>query len=168
MTAGIVIHFVITAVENVPDSKVSIGVRLPVMKKIPQWKFFAPNPGVEDMHLMYRTKALPAQPWSAWAEIPLHERKTAFSMIWNPGSRSVKALFDAAQQIRVLAGYGSSFEWVVSSDGFQLLSDFVRQACRRAGTEGYFQFMLVAAVPRLGRDGLKPILVSPASEISDE
>lgn len=54
--SALVAHIVVTAFENLPPNQVSLGMRLPVFKKIPQWRFFAPNPGVEDICLMYRTR----------------------------------------------------------------------------------------------------------------
>lgn len=162
---ALVAHVVITAFENLPHGRLSLGMRLPVFKKIPQWRFFAPNPGIEDLYLLYRHSLDGSDPWGQWLEVPIYEAPGRLSFVWNPGSRSAKALFDAAHQLRVLAGYGSSLEWVTTSVGFELVADVVRTRCYRDGTTGRFQFMILAATPGQGRDGLRPIMVSPAQYV---
>lgn len=166
VTTALVAHVVLTAFENLPHGKVSLGMRMPVFKKIPQWRFFAPNPGIEDLYLMYRTRAHDDEPWGRWVELPLREASSPLTVVWNPGSRASKALFDTAHQLRVLAGYGSSFEWASTSEGFELVVEVVRSACRKEGIEGFFQFMVLAAMPGEGRDGLKPIMVSPPRTVA--
>ncbi|MBN9327024.1 MAG: hypothetical protein BGO38_09830 [Cellulomonas sp. 73-145] len=163
--SALVAHIVVTAFENLPPNQVSLGMRLPVFKKIPQWRFFAPNPGVEDIYLMYRTREGEQIAWSPWQDLPLQSKSSTTAMIWNPGTRKAKALFDATQQLRILAGYGSSFEWMVSSDGFHLVSDVVRATCVASKDRGEYQFMIVASMPAEGKAGLRPILVSPAAPV---
>lgn len=163
VSVALVTHVVVTAFDNLPDTTISLGMRLPWLRKIPQWRFFAPNPGVEDLHVMYRTRS--GGEWTRWEELSFRSRTRFYSMFWNPASRSSKALFDIAHQLRILTGYGSSFEWVIGSEGFLLMQDVVRHACRSAGCLGDFQFMILASLPELGPDGLRPILVSPPAQI---
>lgn len=152
-------HIVLTALDNLPDTKVSLGTRLPWLRKTPQWRFFAPNPGMEDLHVLYRRDT--DGTWSKWTELVFASRTRFYSAAWNPGSRASKALFDTAHQLRTLAGFGSSFEWALGSEGYSLVSEVVLDRCTADGATGSFQFMVLAAVPADGADGLKPILVSP-------
>lgn len=151
-------HLVVTAFDNLPTSQVSIGMRLPVFKKIPQWRFFAPNPGIENLHVMYRTGT--ESGWGKWQELSFRTTWKFYSAAWNPGSRASKALFDVAYQLRILAGFGSAFDWVLESDGYLLMNDVVRSLCRKQNHAGNFQFMILAAMPGEGDQGMKPILVS--------
>ena len=164
--SALVAHIVVTAFENLPPNQVSLGMRLPVFKKIPQWRFFAPNPGVEDIYLMYRTRQGEQASWGPWQDLSLQSKSSTVAVIWNPGTRKAKALFDATQQLRILAGYGSSFEWMVSSDGFHLVSDVVRATCAAEHGRGDYQFMIVASMPAEGKAGLRPVLVSPAAPVA--
>lgn len=157
-------HVVLTALDNLPDTKVSLGTRLPWLRKIPQWRFFAPNPGIEDLYVMYRTRS--EHDWTRWAELRLARAVKPSSVFWNPAGRASKALFDTAHQLRTLAGFGSSFEWALGSDGFSLITDVARHQCIELGRRGEFQFMILAAVPDKGAAGMKPIMVSPPAPIA--
>jgi len=156
-------HVVLTALDNLPDTKVSLGTRLPWLRKLPQWRFFAPNPGMEDLYVMYRWDS--DGEWTKWTELVFGSRTRFYSAAWNPGSRASKALFDTAHQLRTLAGFGSSFEWALGSEGYSLVSEVVRDRCAADGATESFQFMVLAAVPADGAEGLKPILVSPPSSL---
>ena len=153
-------HVVLTALDNLPDTKVSLGTRLPWLRKIPQWRFFAPNPGVEDLYVMIRTRS--DDEWTKWRELALAKPSRSYSAFWNPAGRAAKALFDTAHQLRTLAGFGSSFEWALGSEGYALISDVVRSHCAEIDlSTSEFQFMILAAVPDDDEEGLKPIMVSP-------
>lgn len=156
-------HIVLTALDNLPDTKVSLGTLFPWLRKIPQWRFFAPNPGIEDLYVMYRWDV--NDEWSKWTELVFGNRHRFYSAVWNPGSRAPKALFDTAHQLRTLAGFGSSFEWALGSDGYSLVSEVVRDRCAAEGASNSFQFMILAVAPSDGDDGLKPILVSPPTSV---
>jgi len=159
-------HIIVTAFDNLPDSRVSLGTRFPLLRKIPQWKFFAPNPGIEDLYVMYRTDDKDG--WSRWRELVLARKASSFSAFWNPGSRAGKALFDAAHQLRTLAGYGSSFEWATASDSYALIRNVVRARCVEDGDHVRFQFMILASVPQEGADEMKPILVSETENVASD
>lgn len=157
-------HVVLTALDNLPDTKVSLGTRLRWLRKIPQWRFFAPNPGVEDLYVMYRTRS--DDDWAKWSELALAKPSRFYSAFWNPAGRAAKALFDTAHQLRTLAGFGSSFEWALGSEGYALICDVVRSHCAEiASGTAEFQFMILAAVPGDDEDGLKPIMVSPPTSM---
>lgn len=165
-TVGVILlsHLVVTAFDNLPTSQVSIGMRMPVFKKIPQWRFFAPNPGVENLHIMYRTGV--EGDWGRWREISFGKKWKFYSAAWNPGGRASKALFDVAYQLRILAGFGSAFDWVLESEGYRLMIDLVQSLCLAQNKAGSFQFMILAAMPDEGEAGMKPILVSKPEPIT--
>ncbi|MFJ1934291.1 hypothetical protein ACIOGZ_16755 [Kitasatospora sp. NPDC088160] len=159
--AALVTHVVLTVFENLPDDKLPIKMRLPFFPDLPQWRFFAPNPGIEDLYVFYRTRATPADGWTTWANLAMRNEAKPLAVLWNPGSRVPKALFDMASQVRTLASNGAMFEWMLNSDGYNLMAGAVRDACRRSSESGDYQFMIVASVPTEGADGIKPIMISP-------
>jgi hypothetical protein len=63
-SVGIIAHVVLTTFENSPDAKVSFGKRNPVLGRLPQWRFFAPTPGVDNTHLFYRVGVEQTAHWS--------------------------------------------------------------------------------------------------------
>jgi len=164
----LVTHIVITIVDNLPHEIFSLRIRmLPIMKKIPQWRFFAPNPGNEDLFLMFRTRDSGGVPWQPWQNVPLAPEVGVFTPIWNPRSRTPKAFFDITHQCRMLAGNSSGYEWLLQSEAYELLAQAVRRTCLTATPEaGQFQFMILGSFPRAGREGLTPIMVSPPEDLS--
>jgi hypothetical protein len=60
---------------------------------IPNWPFFAPVPGTCDYYLLYRDE-LADRSLTDWREVPLCDDRRFWHVIWNPGKREKKALFD--------------------------------------------------------------------------
>jgi hypothetical protein len=65
---------------------------------IPEWKFFAPNPARGDFHLLYRDR-LADGTLTPWTEVAPGEPRRWWNIVWNPGRRGRKALFDAGVEI---------------------------------------------------------------------
>lgn len=169
VSSALAIHIILTALDNLPDGRASIGTRLPFFRSLPQWRFFAPNPGVENVHLFYRTRAA-FNEWAPWSEFSFRNPLRWYSLAWNPRSRAPKALFDTAQQLRVLAGYGASYEWAVESNAYKLIESVVAtRVAAESKSAVPFQFMIMISAPGKGREGLQPILVSQeTSKAPDE
>ncbi|AXK34880.1 hypothetical protein DVA86_21745 [Streptomyces armeniacus] len=63
---------------------------------IPNWRFFAPNPAVEDRHFLYRLASEDMTRHTEWREVqPIAQRRLAHAF-WFPDRRSEKAIVDAA------------------------------------------------------------------------
>ena len=60
---------------------------------LPNWKFFAPEPGSSDVRHAYREST--GKEWSSWTEIAPPER-SAVRSVWNPSKFDAKALCDLA------------------------------------------------------------------------
>jgi len=69
--------------------------RLDPLILCPDYRFFAPHPGVYDYHLLVRTRG-PDGVNSAWREAPIHASRRWFNFVWNPYRRERKASFDLA------------------------------------------------------------------------
>ncbi|WP_127841866.1 hypothetical protein [Actinomyces wuliandei] len=154
--------------------------KTPFLPQPPQWKFFAPNPGVENYYVFYRFRSkedAESAGAGAWRVFPMTRQSKWYSFLWNSGSRRGKALFDVVQQVRILAGHSGSYEWAKRSQAFIILEKIIEKhigAIRKserpeeAGREGpsHYQFMIMGSLPAAGEDGFKPIAVSPWIEIS--
>lgn len=64
---------------------------------IPEWRFFAPNPGRHDFHLLYRDKFADGS-LTEWTEIAPILHRRLLNMLYNPNRRRNKALFDCTQE----------------------------------------------------------------------
>ena len=158
VAAGLAAHISLTVFENSPDAKVAFGTRSKFLARLPQWRFFAPNPGVDNTHLIQRT--MTGGHWGDWAEVPFTNPLQWFSIVWNPGSRAPKALFDTVQQLRLMADLGVSFEWAVQTSAYQLIEELVGELCVRSGARESFQFMILTTRPGDIQSTMQPILVS--------
>lgn len=158
VTWALIGHLGITVFQNTPDAHISMLHRFTFGWTIPQWRFFAPNPGTENVHILYRQQDNGT--WSPWTELPTRYRPTWHSGIWNPGNRGYKALFDAAQQLMTLSGHGATFDWVAQSPAYKLLADVIAERLRSTTAAGTYQFMLATSTPEAGPEGVKPILTS--------
>jgi hypothetical protein len=87
---------VLCLVVYVPSVSTTIR-RLDQMALIPEWRFFAPNPGRHDFHLLYRDKFADGT-LTAWTEVAPITRRRATSLLLNPDRRRNKALFDCTQE----------------------------------------------------------------------
>lgn len=65
-----------------------------VLRLLPRWTFFAPNPCTTDFHVVYRLKSLDGTV-SEFLEIPLHRREW-YAFFWNARKRLRKSVIDLA------------------------------------------------------------------------
>lgn len=68
---------------------------------VPDWRFFAPEPGVKDFVVVYRSKTRAGQ-LSALKEIA-PAPSGALRWLWNPETRRRKALFDLTDSVHLMA-----------------------------------------------------------------
>ena len=142
-TGVLTTHLIATTLFNTPDS-FNLDLRRYVGGwTIPGWRFFAPNPGVQNVHLLVRTVG--ADDWTAptpWTDVtPTIEHRLA-NVVLNPRSRGPKALFDAMQQLSVMKANYSRFDWITSSTAYELVTDAARGLLPH-GVDGRFQFLLM-------------------------
>ncbi|MGK5530476.1 hypothetical protein [Streptomyces sp. URMC 129] len=113
---------------------------------IPNWRFFAPQPARHDFHLLYRTISAAGEesPWQAASEVV---RRNWTHMVWFPGRRQEKAIFDVCSELTGLVGAKSAK--VAEAPGYRLLRNFVRRHLRETAARenapdvSGFQFLVV-------------------------
>jgi len=66
---------------------------LDLFSLIPTWNFFAPNPGTNDYHLLYRER-LDDGAYGVWREAPFPKQSGPLKLVWNPRKRRAKVLSD--------------------------------------------------------------------------
>jgi hypothetical protein len=73
---------------------------------VPDWRFFAPNPGIHDHHLLLRDQ-LTDGTLTGWREISSLEERTLLHSVWHPHRRAEKTVFDAsAELLRFIGQHG--------------------------------------------------------------
>ncbi|MFC4001150.1 hypothetical protein ACFS2C_07675 [Prauserella oleivorans] len=73
---------------------------------IPDWRFFAPNPGIYDHHLLMRDELADGS-LTGFREISSMEERTLLHALWHPHRRAEKTVFDvAAELLRYVGEHG--------------------------------------------------------------
>ncbi len=88
------IHATLTVIFATPIREWAVFRRELLVRFVPRWNFFAPNPGVHDYHLLIRDRLVNGEvgPWLSIAEFD--SPRPWFSFAWNPEKRQKKTLFD--------------------------------------------------------------------------
>ena len=161
-------HLVATTLQNTPDSY-NLDLRPYVGGwTVPGWRFFAPNPGNQNVHLLVRSQTGGEGVVTEWADITPHVHHSVLNILINPKSRGPKALFDAMQQLTVMRDNYAGLEWIFRS----LPYEFVADTCRgliEAESVAEFQFLLMNYVPAAQEgERMQPILVSQWMPVRSE
>jgi hypothetical protein len=108
---------------------------------IPEWRFFAPNPGQHDYHLLYRDKLRDGS-ITDWTELTPTKERPWWGFVWNPGKRGNKALFDAVATLaKHMTAGDQSMELSIP---FLTLLNYVASVPRPSASE-YTQLLVLAS-----------------------
>lgn len=159
-TAAIYTHLTASVIQNTPDSYNQDMSRFTGGWTLPGWRFFAPNPGIQNVHLLVRARTEDAASPSLWEDATPHVPHGWRQVAWNPASRGPKALFDAMQQLTIMNINKAELAWVTSSTAFQLVVSAARRAT--GDDTAAAQFMLMNVVPSAAPEHrMRPVFVSP-------
>ncbi|MEU9603334.1 hypothetical protein [Streptomyces sp. NPDC048057] len=134
---------------------------------LPNWCFFAPNPAMHDLHLLYRTLDTDGGT-SSWKSINVIAGRRLHQFFWFPGRRPEKGVFDICSELLPLLEQG-----VARTRGtptYELLAAFVRRWVRDEGLGGVrgFQFALTQATGYETGHDPQIVFVSPYTELAPE
>lgn len=113
----------------------------PTAMAIPNWRFFAPTPGRHDFNLLYRDKLVDGQ-LSEWREHSIGVERKALQMVWHPGRRMEKALFDAITGLFQLAEQLEDDRRVQLTVPYIALLNFITNEAEHAADTVEVQFMI--------------------------
>ncbi|MEV1045684.1 hypothetical protein [Streptomyces sp. NPDC049916] len=152
-------HLVATVLQNTPDSYNQDLRKFTGGWPLPGWRFFAPNPGVQNVHLLVRETTPDGGAATPWRDVTPGVEHGWKQVLWNPGSRGPKALFDAMQQLSVMSSNQADFTWVTRSLPYRLVFSASRAAV--AADARALQFLLMNVFPSAPPEHrMKPILTS--------
>jgi hypothetical protein len=109
---------------------------------IPNWRFFAPNPAVEDQHFLYRLANEERTEHTEWREVYSSVPRRLVHAFWFPGRRIEKAVFDVAASLLHTSGATPQHQEAKQA-AYRLINEFIRR--RLTPEPGYplFQVLLV-------------------------
>jgi hypothetical protein len=162
VSTGLAAWLVSTAAGQLPDHRFDhLLVQGPLrLLMTPNWRFFGPNPGMSNSHLLYRDitdgKAAP------WREIELTPDRPWYALAWNAGNRAPKVLFDALQVIiRVANESSADLDRIARSPGYRILQRYLTTRVPHEPGTDHTQFMLLRAHPERGeRQEVEPMFAS--------
>jgi hypothetical protein len=167
---AIAVHLASTVLQNTPDSYNQDLRTFTGGWPIPGWRFFAPNPGVQNVHLLVRETDSDGTETTPWRDITPGVRHGWKQVLWNPESRGPKALFDAMQQLSVMSANQADFAWVTQSLPYRLVLSASRASV--SDDSSALQFLLMNVFPSAAPEHrMKPILTSewiPLGSPSDD
>ena len=97
---------------------------------LPMWSFFAPNPARHDMYILWRlidAGGLPAE----WRELTNGSSGKWYQMLFYPGRRHSKIIFDLVQDLQ--RSLATGHEGTVTSDrAYIAIKNFARRQAQRS------------------------------------
>ncbi|MEV7601338.1 hypothetical protein AB0O91_28625 [Kitasatospora sp. NPDC089797] len=110
---------------------------------IPNWRFFAPNPAVQDQHLVYRLASADRTRHTPWREVYTVTPRRLVHAFWFPGRRMEKAIFDVASTLLHNQGAMTPLHTDAKQSAYRLVNEFVRSRIVGEPDFPLFQVMLV-------------------------
>jgi hypothetical protein len=166
---GLATWFAITVLSQHPDRSFDKLRRYdPTGTLIPNWRFFAPEPGQSDNHVMHRVLTTDGRQTSWKLTLPFSGRAWK-DFFWFPDRRLSKAIFDVSNELTVLIARGGKH--LTRAPSYQLLRNFVARAVR-AEYSGHppprgFQFAIVRYTGYDDDHEPEYLLVSPFIVLED-
>lgn len=110
---------------------------------IPNWRFFAPEPAVEDQHFLYRLASADQQRHTPWRAVFEAAPRRAVHAVWFPGRRIEKGVFDAAAALTETTNTALPAHAAARRAAYEIVVDFVRARLQPAPDMPLVQVMLV-------------------------
>ncbi|MFF5372605.1 hypothetical protein [Streptomyces sp. NPDC013187] len=127
---------------------------------LPIWRFFAPEPAMHDYHFFYRTLNTAGET-SPWQAVDLIAGRRFHQILWFPGRRVEKGVFDICTEM--LKTLEKGFSEVIRTPAYRVITAYLREQVRReaaAGVDG-FQFALARAAGHDTSTTPEVLFVSP-------
>ncbi|MCH0566465.1 MULTISPECIES: hypothetical protein [unclassified Streptomyces] len=126
----------------------------------PNWRFFAPTPARHDYQFLYRTLSVDRET-SPWRTVEVIVGRRVWQIVWFPGRRAEKAIFDACQEVILILDDG--FSVAEHHPAYRMLREFIRNRINQSGAAGIkgFQFALARAAGYDTSEEPEIVFVSP-------
>lgn len=111
---------------------------------IPDWRFFAPNPGIDDYHVLARDLG-PDGARDPWFEVGFVGERRWTQFFWFPARRYEKTVFDAANELIKICVEAEDTEAASMTVPYLTLLNHVRASDRHAPAAQRTQFMVATS-----------------------
>ncbi|MBT1635159.1 hypothetical protein FGG90_13080 [Clavibacter tessellarius] len=138
--------FVVTVLAQHPDRAYDRVRRLDAgvgNAAIPNWRFFAPKPAVEDVHYLYRLADDDRSRHSEWRSMHTISTRRMGQALWFPGRRKEKGFFDVANVIMTVSPDGPPALARSRQSAMESINDAVRATARPEDGMEWFQVMML-------------------------
>lgn len=163
VTGGLALWLTATAARQLPDFRFDVLLQWGTWRvPTPNWRFFGPNPGTKDSHLLYRDigEAGPGE----WEEVPVVEDRPWYGLAWNARNRCPKALIDALQGIKLAAHAQrgeAGVDGLARNPAYRFLEQYVTRHLPHEPGAAATQFLLMESFPGAGdRMEFDPVFAS--------
>lgn len=116
--------FAISVASQFSDNVSAMFPRMSMFALVPAWTFFAPKPGVHDLHLLYRDRAANGAEGPV-ACVPTLSGRRWFHALWNPRKYDNKIVSDCSdsllEQLRLLEKGGRDPRMIMLSTPYLML-----------------------------------------------
>lgn len=110
---------------------------------IPNWRFFAPKPAVEDVHFLYRLANTDRSEHSEWRILHQISKRSALQALWAPDRRKEKGYFDIANQIMTISPDAGPELLEARRTAMELINDTVRRSTTPECGMEWFQVLML-------------------------
>jgi hypothetical protein len=159
---GLAAWLLATAANQLPDSRFDGLLAMGRWRvRTPNWRFFGPNPGVEDTHVLYRD-IVGGTP-GTWAELVVPAERPWYGLAWNPKNRAPKTIFDSLQMITRAANlFAGDMARIPRSVGYRFLERYICEYVSHDPHAEYTQFMMLRSHPEstMERREVEPVFAS--------
>jgi hypothetical protein len=141
--------FVASAVKQEPTRRSKLSERIdPHGVFLPDWRFFAPQPGTYDNHLLFRDE-LADGTVTEWKEVLVAGERTLRHAFWHPNRRGEKIVFDTMNEIiKITQEPALEKEDIQVSVAYLTLLNFVTHSQRHATGTKRTQFLVARSSGR--------------------
>jgi hypothetical protein len=124
--------------------------RLDVIKTLPNWSFFAPQPITRDTHIVVRDLLVDGTV-GAWRPVSAFPAREVLHVIWHPEKRPEKILRDASRTLKLIRARTTSADVVQCSLAYLLILHYCTGQPPRTLNAVARQFAIVETSGREGR-----------------
>ncbi|WP_207631061.1 MULTISPECIES: hypothetical protein [unclassified Actinopolyspora] len=110
----------------------------------PDWRFFAPNPGIHDYHLLYRD-TLASGDTTEWSEVGQIAERKPHHIVWHPHRRLEKTLFDIVAEILRFSGDTGAKKDLALTVPYLTLLNYITNRQPHATDARSTQFLIAAS-----------------------
>jgi hypothetical protein len=141
--------FLASAVKQEPTRRSKLDERIdPHGVLLPDWRFFAPQPGTYDNHLLFRDELADGS-LTAWKEVLVASERKLRHAIWHPKRRGEKIVFDTMNEIiKITQEPALEKEDIQVSVAYLTLLNFVTHSQRHADGTKRTQFLVARSSGR--------------------